>query len=178
MSKGAKAAGNGLEAAKDTLQKKNRSENDSILLSRDGAILTKAMEAERVDGLDKKPKKWQAHHIIPVDLRDHPVLVKAKYEINNVYNGIYLPEDVDVSRRYPQMGGRSFHKGYHKKYSDEVRKALDRLSLISHKLTSLQMFDKLMTINQYLRSKLMNGHVLYGEKTTVSTWKIPDYLTK
>ncbi len=58
-------------------------------------------------------KSLQAHHIIPYSLRNHPVLKKIGFDINNKINGMALP--------------KAIHRGNHPSYTQAVKKELDKI---------------------------------------------------
>lgn len=73
------------------------------------------------DDLPQKAKGYQAQHIIPVELHNHPVLQKIGMEMNDASNGIFLPE--------PDGHGHALttHKGYHAVYNNVCEEYLDKI---------------------------------------------------
>lgn len=75
-------------------------------------------------------KGWQAHHIIPYELRNHPVIdflrrkFNSKWNINDAKNGIWLP----VRRDVVGAGNKALHRGSHEFYSGVVETRLDELN--------------------------------------------------
>ncbi len=74
------------------------------------------------------PQKWsgyQAHHIIPKQLADHPVIKKMGMELDDPSNGIFL--------RIPgeNVSARSRHRGYHSVYTKFVKQELDKINVNS-----------------------------------------------
>ena len=65
----------------------------------------------------------QAHHIIPVQLMNHPALEKIGYNIDEAANGIFLRTLDD------KVSAMSRHQGNHHGYTDAVRDALDKINL-------------------------------------------------
>lgn len=72
--------------------------------------------------------EWQAHHIIPGQLEDHPFVLRAsgpggRWDIDGAANGIALPKaDVDAQRL-----GLPAHRGPHPTYTTRVQSELNTL---------------------------------------------------
>ena len=64
---------------------------------------------------------WQAHHVVPWDQREHPIVKKLGLNLNDPQNGVPLPSDF--------AGGSSLstHRGSHPEYSAAFGSFLDRL---------------------------------------------------
>ncbi len=105
-------------------------------------------------GLSRRTKwtGYQAQHIIPVELRDHPVLKKIGFDLDHSSNGIFLRNpgnDVSASSR---------HKGYHAPYNRFVEKMLDHIDLNS----SINLIQKeVKSLQNNLRKMQQSGIVLY-----------------
>ena len=68
-------------------------------------------------------KKWsgkQAHHLIPEELADHPLLKDIGFKMNSASNGIMLP---NKANKYT-----SYHRGYHSWYNKAVEAELDYIN--------------------------------------------------
>ena len=68
-------------------------------------------------------KKWsgkQAHHLIPEELTDHPLLKDIGFKMNSASNGIMLP---NKANKYT-----SYHRGYHSWYNKAVEAELDYIN--------------------------------------------------
>ncbi|MGX2951564.1 AHH domain-containing protein [Ursidibacter sp. B-7004-1] len=65
----------------------------------------------------------QAHHIIPVQLMDHPALKKISYNIDEAANGIFLRTVDD------KVSAMSRHQGNHDGYTKAIKDALDKINL-------------------------------------------------
>ncbi|ASY79808.1 hypothetical protein BJK05_07280 [Pectobacterium polaris] len=73
-----------------------------------------------------RSSKWsgyQAHHVIPKELANHPALKKINYYIDNANNGIFLRKVDDG------VSAMARHQGNHHGYTDAIRGALDRIDL-------------------------------------------------
>ena len=105
-------------------------------------------------GLSRRTKwtGYQAQHIIPVELRDHPVLKKVGFNLDDASNGIFL------RKPHNDISASSRHEGYHAPYNKFVEKMLDRIDLNSS-INSIQRDVKSLQNN--LRKMQQNGIVLY-----------------
>lgn len=99
-----------------------------------------------------KWKGYQAQHIIPVELRDHPALRKIGFDLDDASNGIFL--------RTPErsVSATSRHFGYHAPYNKFVKKKLDEIDANSS-TTTIQTMVK--SLQRNLRKMQQNGIVLY-----------------
>ena len=75
-------------------------------------------------------QKWtgyQAKHIIPADMADHPVIQKMGMDLDDASNGKFLPvpDSVDTTSVSPL----SRHRGYHSTYNEFVRAQLDNIDV-------------------------------------------------
>jgi hypothetical protein len=105
-------------------------------------------------GLSRRTKwtGYQAQHIIPVELRGHPVLKKVGFDLDEATNGIFL--------RKPQndVSAASRHQGYHAPYNQFVGRMLDRIDINS----SIQSIQKeVKSLQSNLRKMQQKGIVLY-----------------
>lgn len=95
---------------------------------------------------------YQAQHIIPAGLRNHPVLQKIGMDLDHASNGIFLPEHGKESRIL------SRHKGYHKLYSKFVRSKLDQIDVNQ---PSLNIQKQVHSLQTKLRRLQESGLPLY-----------------
>jgi hypothetical protein len=58
---------------------------------------------------------FQKHHIIPQQLKNHPLLKEAGMNIHSIKNIIYLPTSADA---HPT---RTIHKGSHYQYTQDIK---------------------------------------------------------
>ena len=108
-------------------------------------------------GLSRRTKwtGYQAQHIIPVELRDHPVLKKMGFDLDASSNGIFLRKpnnDVSASSR---------HAGYHAPYNRFVEKMLNRIDTNSS-INSMQ--KEVKSLQKNLRKMQQSGIVLYPKQ--------------
>ncbi|PEH84266.1 AHH domain-containing protein [Burkholderia gladioli] len=68
-------------------------------------------------------KGYQAHHVIPKELYNHPALERINYDIDSADNGIFLRKTDDG------VSTMSRHQGNHDGYTQSVKDALDKIDL-------------------------------------------------
>ncbi len=108
-------------------------------------------------GLSRRTKwtGYQAQHVIPVELRDHPVLKKMGFDLDNASNGMFLRKprsDVSASSR---------HEGYHAPYNKFVEKMLDGID-INSSINSIQ--KEVKSLQRNLIKMQQSGIVLYPKQ--------------
>ena len=116
----------------------------------------------------KRSTKWpgyQAQHIIPEEMADHPIIKKIGMDMDDASNGLFLrvPEN-DVS-------AMSRHRGYHSVYSEFVKIQLDAMD-INQSSQVLQM--QVLELQNDLRTLQKSGLPLYGGKgqgATIDLWQ-------
>lgn len=120
----------------------------------------KAREILRtVLGKPPNAQGWQAHHIIPYELRDHPVIdfVRRKFgwDMNSTTNGIHLP----TSREIPGAGNKTIHFGSHPRYNEMIGGRLDGLNYqwSIGQLTDQQLLIKVQELQSQYRNFLDTG---------------------
>ena len=108
-------------------------------------------------GLSRRTKwtGYQAQHIIPVELNNHPILKKMGFDLDAASNGMFL--------RIPgnDVSATSRHQGYHAPYNKLVEKLLDRIN-INASINSLQ--KEVKSIQNNLRKMQQTGIVLYSKQ--------------
>ena len=110
--------------------------------------------------------KWsgyQAQHIIPAEMANHPVLQKIGMDLDDASNGIFLkvPSD-DVS-------AMSRHRGYHSVYNEFVKSKLDAISL-NQSISEIQ--EQIYKLQNNLRKLQQNGLPLYpSQGATLELWQ-------
>ncbi len=75
-----------------------------------------------------KWKGYQAQHIIPAELKKHPILRKIGMSLDDASNGIFLRtphNDVSTKTR---------HRGYHSVYNEFVKSELDKMNINDNSL--------------------------------------------
>ncbi|MDP1563492.1 MAG: AHH domain-containing protein [Pirellulaceae bacterium] len=91
----------------------------------------------------------EAHHLIPVGLRDHDVVQRAArggFNFNGVDNGVAMSFD-------RHRGVNIFH---HNKYNDAIRSRLERELLSNPSMTDAQAADFLRAYTEQLRNAINN----------------------
>jgi hypothetical protein len=73
------------------------------------------------------PREYQAHHIIPFELRNHPLVEQMRtrfnFNINGAENGVWLPAQEALA-----AGAEAVHSGSHARYTLWVEDQLDQLA--------------------------------------------------
>ncbi|MBD5512704.1 MAG: hypothetical protein HDR08_15875 [Lachnospiraceae bacterium] len=106
---------------------------------------------------------YQAQHIIPAEMADHPVLQKIGMDLDDASNGLFLRTPAnDVSTM-------SRHRGYHSTYNEFVRTQLDAIDITqSVDMIQRQVYD----LQQNLKYLQQSGLPLYpSQGATVNLWQ-------
>ena len=110
----------------------------------------------------------EAHHIIPVEQANHPVIKKIGMDMNHPQNGIPLPKSGDSSHTL------STHKGFHKIYNAIVKEELDDIEERMGRNASIEELQKeVYTLQCNLRKALENGTPMYQSKVKTEDYKTP-----
>ena len=110
--------------------------------------------------------KWtgyQAQHIIPSQLKNHPVLQKVGIDLDDASNGIFL--------RIPDEGisPMARHRGFHSVYNQVVK---NRLDAIDASLPVSEIDSQVFKLQSDLRTVQSKGVPLYkGQGATVELWE-------
>nr|WP_217448017.1 AHH domain-containing protein [Bacillus sp. Xin1] len=100
-------------------------------------------------------KGYQAQHIIPKNLKNHPVLKKIGMDMDHAENGIFLP----IPSEDPSALSR--HRGFHGVYNRVVTKALNNLDINQ----SVEVLEKqVYELQQKLKEAVEKGIPLYKSK--------------
>jgi hypothetical protein len=110
--------------------------------------------------------KWsgyEAHHILPKNFYDHPILAKAGLNIDHASNGIFLPYKSKI------VSVLSHHTGMHRPYSKYVEDVLNNMDPDA----SVDVLrSQLSEFQSALRNQLQNGLPMYQrEGATVDLWR-------
>jgi hypothetical protein len=100
--------------------------------------------------------EWAAHHLIPSELADHPVLEKVEFYLDDARNGFALPRRPGVDPVLP------IHSGSHPVYTEGVKARLDAVPVT---LSPEETEKRISLIQNELRYKLSIGtpiHIKYG----------------
>lgn len=103
----------------------------------------------------KRSLKWngyQAQHIIPAELSEHPILKKIGIDLDHFSNGIFL--------RTPssEVSALTRHFGYHAPYNKFVKAQLDKMNINS---SSPQLQREVRQLQSNLRKMQLSGTVIY-----------------
>ncbi|MFP7321482.1 T7SS effector LXG polymorphic toxin [Bacillus spizizenii] len=105
-----------------------------------------------------KSSKWtgyQAQHIIPGELYNHPIIKKIGMETNHASNGIFLPIPAEA------ISTLSRHRGYHSVYNNVVKKQLNKMDINE----SVEVLEKqVYELQQKLKLGVEKGIPLYKSK--------------
>ena len=96
---------------------------------------------------------YAAHHIIPIELRNHRVLQKISMDLDEARNGISLPRYPGVHPTLP------LHSGSHPAYTQAVKTQLDA---IPKNLTLKETRQQFNAIQDQFRKKLESGKTLHA----------------
>jgi hypothetical protein len=96
------------------------------IVNREGA-LARAELRQNMPPRPGGPGEYQAHHIIPFELRNHPLVDKMRtrfnFNINGAKNGVWLPAQETLA-----AGAEAMHYGSHARYTLWVEDGLDQLA--------------------------------------------------
>ena len=105
---------------------------------------------------------YQAQHIIPAEMANHPVLQKIGIDLDDASNGLFLrtpAADISVMSR---------HRGYHSTYNEFVRIQFDEMDF-NQSINVLQ--NQVYNLQQNLKYLQQNGLPLYSSQgATLDLW--------
>ncbi|SEQ43960.1 A nuclease family of the HNH/ENDO VII superfamily with conserved AHH [Lachnospiraceae bacterium RM5] len=102
-----------------------------------------------------KWRGYQAQHIIPAELKKHPILKKIGMNLDDASNGIFLripSNNVSVKTR---------HRGYHSVYNEFVKLELDKMNIND---TSLNLQIQVRKLQNKLRKMQNSGMPIYHKQ--------------
>lgn len=102
-----------------------------------------------------KWKGYQAQHIIPAELKKHPILRKIGMSLDDAANGIFLRtphNDVSTKTR---------HRGYHSVYNEFVKSELDKMNINDN---SLNLQKQVRGLQMKLKKMQESGVPIYYKK--------------
>ncbi|PIT50906.1 type IV secretion protein Rhs [Snodgrassella alvi] len=104
---------------------------------------------------------FQKHHIIPQQLKNHPLLKEAGMNIHSIKNIIYLPTSADA---HPT---RTIHKGSHREYNIEIEKKMNNLLKIgqNNNWTQTEYKDALRELIRSERANLRSGKTILNKNS-------------
>ncbi|MED0756137.1 AHH domain-containing protein [Aneurinibacillus thermoaerophilus] len=110
-----------------------------------------------------KWKGYQAQHIIPSQMKNHPVIKKIGMDFDDASNGIFLRVPAN------DVSAMSRHKGFHSVYNKAVERALDKIDVKqSPEALQKQVFE----LQQKLKRLQEKGLPLYPKQgATVELWE-------
>lgn len=109
--------------------------------------------AKRLKSMGHWPKNaengdYAAHHIIPTQLADHPILRRIGMDMDKATNGIALPTKPGLHPTLP------LHRGSHPSYTNAVKQKLDRIPYFYSKGRIQRHVNE---IQRTFRQDLLNG---------------------
>jgi hypothetical protein len=109
----------------------------------------------------KKNGERAEHHLIPSELKDHPVLNKVGMDLDEAPNGIALPTKPGVDPNLP------LHTGSHRSYTAAVAAELDS---IPTNLTVAETRARIIAIQNKFRKMLESGKPLHARYGAPNPW--------
>lgn len=107
--------------------------------------------------------RYQAQHIIPAEMANHPVLQKIGMDLDDASNGLFLRTPAD------DISAMSRHSGYHSVYNEFVKTQLDAMD-INQSVEALQ--NQLYELQQNLKYLQQSGLPLYpSQGATLDLWQ-------
>lgn len=124
-----------------------------------GKNMMESMELPR----NTKWSGYQAQHVIPAEMADHPVIKKIGMDLDDASNGLFLRTPAD------DISTMSRHRGYHSTYNEFVKTQLDAIDITqSTNILQQQVLD--LQIN--LKKLQQSGLPLYpSQGATVDLWQ-------
>lgn len=104
---------------------------------------------------------FQAHHILPVETKNHRTLNKIGFDMDCAENGILLPSAPGLHPTLP------IHRGYHASYSHSVIRELDK---IPSNMSEVETRSRVMQVLAKFRKEIESGKPLY-ESQGATGWK-------
>lgn len=127
--------------------------NEGVVTGGDSDVLGKNMFREM--GLDPDTSRagYQAQHIIPKELREHPIIQKIGMDLDDASNGMFLRE-----RNSGGSSARSRHQGYHKQYTNVIEECLDNMD-VNKSVPELE--REVYNLQQSARDMMQAGTPIY-----------------
>ncbi len=147
----------------------NGSKNGRIIPGKDGVVTggnSSTLGRNMLKEMGISKGKWtgyQAQHIIPAQMADHPVLQKIGMNLDDASNGVFL--------RIPgkNISALSRHRGFHSVYSEFVKQELNKIKLSNDSATIQK---QVQALQNKLRKLQNSGLPLYSsEGATVDLWR-------
>ncbi|BBO72716.1 hypothetical protein DSCW_01330 [Desulfosarcina widdelii] len=106
-------------------------------------------------------KGWAAHHVIPVQLKNHRALKKIGMDMDEIANGIALPTKPGLDPKLP------LHRGSHPSYTAAIAQELDQIPVDASVSETKRMVSK---IQKKYRQKLESGTPLHDKYGASDPW--------
>ena len=114
-------------------------------------------------GRSTKWTGYQAQHIIPAEMAEHPILQKIGMDLNDASNGLFLQTPKD------NISTMSRHRGYHSIYNGFVKIQLDSMD-VSQNVMILQ--EEVLTLQNNLKTLQQSGLPIYpSQGASIDLWQ-------
>lgn len=131
----------------------------------DKIIYNRQSTYELRKGIGKIPKDFQAHHVIPRELKDKfkDFFTRIKFNIEDgAINGIGVPPNkavLEASKEADEFANYAFHQGSHPKYTQLIEEKIIEVerSLIKGSLTEEKAYQKILDITNSAKNAIKNG---------------------
>lgn len=107
------------------------------------------------DKLDVDRTGKDAHHIIPWQLREHPLIAELKYDMNDLFNGVLLKRNSSNLTPADIIACDTCIHGTHPSYNSAMTEMLDELDMLNISLEKKS--DALLELVQRARANLNSG---------------------
>ena len=126
---------------------------EGVVTGGDSNVLGQNMFKEM--GLDPDTSRtgYQAQHIIPKELRNHPVIQKIGMDLDDASNGMFLRD-----RNSGGSSATSRHQGYHKQYTNIIEECLDNMDVNK---SVLELDREVYNLQQSARNMMQDGTPIY-----------------
>ncbi|MBD5134346.1 MAG: hypothetical protein HDT39_00075 [Lachnospiraceae bacterium] len=126
---------------------------EGVVTGGDSTVLGENMFIEM--GLDPNTSRagYQAQHIIPKELKEHPILQKIGMDLDDASNVMFLRE-----RNLGEISATSIHQGYHKQYTSVIKEFLDNME-VSKNVPELE--REVYNLQQSARNMMQDGTPIY-----------------
>jgi RHS repeat-associated protein len=126
-------------------------------------VLGKNMMEEMGLARSQRWSGYQAQHVIPADMAEHPIIQKIGMDLDAAENGMFLRARPEPS------SGIVRHRGFHSTYNEVVDRALNRMDVNQPgSVLERQVFE----LQQNLKYLTQQGTPLYpSQGATVSLWE-------
>lgn len=131
----------------------------------DKIIYNRQSTYELRKGLGKIPKDFQAHHVIPRELKDKfkDFFTRIKFNIEDgAINGIGVPPNkavLEASKEADEFAEYAFHQGSHPNYTDRIKLKIEKieLDLNMNKINDKEALTKIIELTDKAKAAIKIG---------------------